>query len=235
MPAPRPTCARCGAPMAFDGGYPRWVREAGKCYSVFVRRARCRGCGIGESLLADFVLARRRDSTAAVGACRPGVRWCRAGGGLHLPLPGCPRADRQVVAAALRRTCQGAVQVLRGTGGRQGCFGATGTPGRGARPAGRSCYRAVLAGGTPPYRRGPPGLVPRQRRGRQWPPDGPRGLAVASPLPPHPPLACPLSWLLRRRHGALACVRQLPFAITTGGTVAGTTRALEARALRPPP
>jgi hypothetical protein len=54
--------------MAFDGGYPRWVREAGKCYSVFVRRARCRGCGIGEALLPDFVLARRRDSTAAVGA-----------------------------------------------------------------------------------------------------------------------------------------------------------------------
>lgn len=66
--APRPNCARCGAPMAFDGGYPRWVREAGKCYSVFVRRARCRGCGIGEALLPDFVLARRRDSTAAVGA-----------------------------------------------------------------------------------------------------------------------------------------------------------------------
>ncbi len=55
--------------MAFDGGYPRWVREAGKCYSVFVRRARCRGCGMGEALLPDFVLARRRDSTAAVGAC----------------------------------------------------------------------------------------------------------------------------------------------------------------------
>ena len=66
--APRPNCARCGAPMAFDGGYPRWVREAGKCYRVFVRRARCRGCGIGEALLPDFVLARRRDSTAAVGA-----------------------------------------------------------------------------------------------------------------------------------------------------------------------
>ncbi len=35
---------------------------------VFVRRARCGGCGVGESLLPDFVLARRRDSTVAVGA-----------------------------------------------------------------------------------------------------------------------------------------------------------------------
>jgi hypothetical protein len=44
------------------------VREAGKLYTVFVRRARCGRCGVGESLLPDFVLARRRDTTAAVGA-----------------------------------------------------------------------------------------------------------------------------------------------------------------------
>ena len=33
-----------------------------------MRRARCGRCGVGESLLPDFVLARRRDTTAAVGA-----------------------------------------------------------------------------------------------------------------------------------------------------------------------
>ena len=54
--------------MAFDGSYPRSVREAGKLYKLSVRRARCHSCGKGESLLPDFVLARRRDSTAAVGA-----------------------------------------------------------------------------------------------------------------------------------------------------------------------
>ncbi len=51
-----------------DGSYPRLVREAGKLYTVFVRRARCGRCGVGESLLPDFVLARPRDTTAAVGA-----------------------------------------------------------------------------------------------------------------------------------------------------------------------
>lgn len=54
--------------MSFGGSYPRFVREAGKLYMIFVRRARCGGCGAGEPSLPDFVLARRRDSTAAVGA-----------------------------------------------------------------------------------------------------------------------------------------------------------------------
>jgi hypothetical protein len=54
--------------MAFDGSYPRPVREAGIVHRIFVRRARCGDCGIGDALLPDFVLRGRRDSTTAVGA-----------------------------------------------------------------------------------------------------------------------------------------------------------------------
>lgn len=54
--------------MAFDGSYPRQVREAGAVHRIFVRRARCARCGTGEALLPDFVLRRRLDSTTAVGA-----------------------------------------------------------------------------------------------------------------------------------------------------------------------
>lgn len=54
--------------MAFDGAYPRRVRQAGVVHRIYVRRARCSGCGVGHALLPDFVLSRRRDSSCAVGA-----------------------------------------------------------------------------------------------------------------------------------------------------------------------
>ena len=91
VPAPRPNCARCALPMAFDGSYPRFVREAGKLYMIFVRRARCGGCGAGEPSLPDFVLARRRDSTAAVGAAVPapaGVGLPEGSASLYQGVPG---------------------------------------------------------------------------------------------------------------------------------------------------
>lgn len=54
--------------MAFDGAYPRLVREGGVVHKIFVRRAYCGPCNRGEALVPDFVLARRLDSTAAIGA-----------------------------------------------------------------------------------------------------------------------------------------------------------------------
>lgn len=54
--------------MAFDGSYPRQVREAGVVHRIFVRRARCGRCGTGDALLPSFVVRRRRDSVTAVGA-----------------------------------------------------------------------------------------------------------------------------------------------------------------------
>ncbi len=77
--------------MAFGGSYPRFVREAGKLYMIFVRRARCGGCGAGEPSLPDFVLARRRDSTAAVGAAVPapaGVGLPEGPASLYQGVPG---------------------------------------------------------------------------------------------------------------------------------------------------
>ncbi len=67
-PAPRSTCSSCDQPMAFDGAYPRFVREGGVVHTIFVRRAYCRPCDRGEALVPDFVLARRLDSTATIGA-----------------------------------------------------------------------------------------------------------------------------------------------------------------------
>ena len=54
--------------MAFDGSYPRMIRESGVVYRIFGRRARCAIPGVGDALLADFVLRGRMDSTTAVGA-----------------------------------------------------------------------------------------------------------------------------------------------------------------------
>lgn len=54
--------------MAFDGSYPRLVREAGVVHRIWIRRARCSACQASHALLPDFVLHRRRDSTDAVGA-----------------------------------------------------------------------------------------------------------------------------------------------------------------------
>lgn len=54
--------------MAFDGSYPREVRQSGVVYRIFVRRARCSSCGIGDALLPSFVVRCRRDSALAVGA-----------------------------------------------------------------------------------------------------------------------------------------------------------------------
>ncbi len=54
--------------MAFDGTYPRKVREAGVVHTVFIRRARCVPCDITESILPQFVLRRCLDTAAAVGA-----------------------------------------------------------------------------------------------------------------------------------------------------------------------
>jgi hypothetical protein len=67
-PAPRLDCAGCSRPMAYDGSYPRLVREGGVVHRIFVRRARCRHCGESHALLPDFILLRRRDSAHAIGA-----------------------------------------------------------------------------------------------------------------------------------------------------------------------
>ena len=67
-PAPRELCPRCARPMAFDGSYPRLVREAGTVQRIFVHRARCGHCRRSEALLPHFVVRRRHDSVSSIGA-----------------------------------------------------------------------------------------------------------------------------------------------------------------------
>lgn len=89
-PAPRLDCRKCGKPMAFDGSYPRSVRHAGVVHRIFVRRARCRHCGVGDALLPSFVVRRRHDSAEAVGAAvleRAGVELPAGAAELYAGVP----------------------------------------------------------------------------------------------------------------------------------------------------
>lgn len=66
--APRPECPGCGGAMSWWSGYRRFVRSAGACRAIFVRRARCRACRRTDAVLPAFVLVRRLDEAATVGA-----------------------------------------------------------------------------------------------------------------------------------------------------------------------
>lgn len=65
---PRPDCLGCRRPMVFWSGYWRYVRRGGWCRKVFIRRGRCRGCGVTHALLPAFVLAWRLDAAEDAGA-----------------------------------------------------------------------------------------------------------------------------------------------------------------------
>lgn len=68
---PRPSCPGCEQPMGFWPGYRRWVRH-GRTRRIWVRRATCRRCRVSHALLPAFLLARRLDAVAAIGA---GLAW----------------------------------------------------------------------------------------------------------------------------------------------------------------
>jgi hypothetical protein len=65
---PRPECPSCLGPVVFWSGYWRHVRWLGRCRKFFVRRVRCRGCGVTHALLPAFALAWRLDAADVVGA-----------------------------------------------------------------------------------------------------------------------------------------------------------------------
>ena len=79
--------------MAFDGSYQRQVREDGVVHRIFVRRARCRQCHVGEALAPDFLVRRRRDSTRSIAAAV-----------LEHALPGHPGDARRLYDGVPRRT-----------------------------------------------------------------------------------------------------------------------------------
>jgi len=64
---PRPGCPSCAGWMVFWSGYRRWVREAGRCWRIFVPRLRCGPCGVTHALLPAFVLAGRLDTAESAG------------------------------------------------------------------------------------------------------------------------------------------------------------------------
>ena len=70
---PRPDCPSCAGPMTFWSGYQRHVREAGRCWRIFVPRARCARCRVSHALLPAFVLAWRLDAVETVGAALTAV------------------------------------------------------------------------------------------------------------------------------------------------------------------
>jgi hypothetical protein len=53
--------------MCFWSGYRRWVREAGRCWRIFVPRLRCARCVTTHALFPAFVLPGRLDTADSIG------------------------------------------------------------------------------------------------------------------------------------------------------------------------
>jgi transposase-like protein len=65
---PRPQCPSCRVPVVFWSGYWRHVRwQQGVERKIFIRRVRCRACGVTHALLPAFTLARRLDAADTAG------------------------------------------------------------------------------------------------------------------------------------------------------------------------
>jgi len=54
--------------MRLWSGYRRWVRSGGGSWRIWVRRAKCRPCGVTHALLPSFALLRRLDAVWVIGA-----------------------------------------------------------------------------------------------------------------------------------------------------------------------
>jgi hypothetical protein len=62
--------------MAFEGSYPRTVRDGVKELVVRVRRARCPGCDVEHALLPDFLVWRHRYRVETIGAAVTSATLC---------------------------------------------------------------------------------------------------------------------------------------------------------------
>ena len=76
---PRPDCPSCSAAMTFWSGYVRPVRVLGRCVRLFVRRARCRSCGVTHALLPGFALVKRLDVVETIGEAIEAVTGGQSG------------------------------------------------------------------------------------------------------------------------------------------------------------
>ena len=75
---PRPECPGCATAMVFWAGYERWVRVGGRCWRLWVRRARCSCCKVSHALIPAFCLVGRLDVVDCVGE---GISAMVEGGG----------------------------------------------------------------------------------------------------------------------------------------------------------
>ena len=66
---PLPPCPTCCGPLGRWGGYARWARfpDAGD-QRLWIRRVRCAACQVSHALLPAFLLVRRLDPAATIGA-----------------------------------------------------------------------------------------------------------------------------------------------------------------------
>jgi hypothetical protein len=62
---PRPDCPGCDRAMIFWSGYERDVR-VGRVWRIWVRRAKCRPCGVSHGLIPAFCLLGRLDDVAVI-------------------------------------------------------------------------------------------------------------------------------------------------------------------------
>ncbi len=67
--APAQTCPSCNHPLTGWGGYWRWVRPASlREQRIWIQRGWCAHCRRAEALLPSFLLVRRLDEDAVIGA-----------------------------------------------------------------------------------------------------------------------------------------------------------------------
>lgn len=64
---PRPDCPGCASAMVFWSGYERSVRFDGRCWRLWLRRARCGRCRVSHALIPAFCLMGRLDVVDCVG------------------------------------------------------------------------------------------------------------------------------------------------------------------------
>ena len=64
---PRAACPSCRRLMGWWSGYERSVRIAGRCWRLWVARARCSPCGVSHALVPSFLLVGRLDVVESVG------------------------------------------------------------------------------------------------------------------------------------------------------------------------
>ncbi len=76
---PPAMCPTCMSVMSSWSGYLRFVREAGRCFQVFVPRGICRACRRAHALLPGFCVLNRLDVVETIGAAVEAVAEGRSG------------------------------------------------------------------------------------------------------------------------------------------------------------